>query len=135
MSVFLPNSVFTVFTFHDVDFEDAADVDAEVVEEDDVQPFSYYPYEEYEESWKQYMGELALCHKEHMQYYLLGLLSTQNLMPETTEDVCISNIYALSWFYNGPYPFDSYEAERDSYFHEQGYLKMIENDVDDDLSM
>jgi hypothetical protein len=79
---------------------------------------SEYPFKDYDDGEEKYTGDLALRHKEYMEYYKLGLLTTQNFKPETVDDVYVSNLYAISWFYGGVYPFDSYEAAKDSYFYD-----------------
>jgi hypothetical protein len=89
-----------------------------------------YPFEEYNVGKEQYRGHLALLHKEHMEYYSLGLMCNQNFMPETVDDVYINNLYALSWFSDGCYPFDSYEDEKDTYLYTQAILKHLEEEVD-----
>jgi hypothetical protein len=109
------------------------DEDAQLHKDDYVLPSSVFYDEDYETAWEQYIGDLSLRHKEHMQYFLLGLLSRENFMRETVDDVYMSNIYAMSWFYNGAYPFDSYEADKDSYLYEQAFSKMIEDEVDDEF--
>jgi hypothetical protein len=88
-----------------------------------------YPFEEYDLAEEQYSGHLALLHKEHMEYLTLGLLSTENFMPETVEDVYKSNLYAMSWFYGAVYPFDSYEAEKELHLYEEAVRKQLEDDA------
>jgi hypothetical protein len=55
-----------------------------------------YPFEDYDDGEEQYIGDLSLRHKEHMEYYKLGLLTIQNFKPETVDDVYVSNLYAFS---------------------------------------
>jgi hypothetical protein len=57
-------------------------------------------------------------------------MGNQNFMPQTIDDVYINNLYALSWFYDGCYPFDSYEDENDTYLYTQAILKHLEEEVD-----
>ena len=96
----------------------------ESLEED---PMHYYPFEEYDDGELQYTMDLVFRHKDHMEKYNMGLLNTQNFIPESVNDVYIMNLYMMSWFYNNVYPFDSYEAGRESYLYDQVLLRMTEN--------
>jgi hypothetical protein len=51
-------------------------------------------------------------------------------MQETVHDVYLSNLYSMSWFYYGVYPFDSYEDDKDLYLYEEAYRKMLEDEAD-----
>ena len=76
------------------------------------------------------MGDLALQHKDHMEYYDGGFLTSTNFIVETVEDVYLNNLYAMSWFYDGIYPFNSYKEEMDSYLYEEMFLKKCDDEVD-----
>jgi hypothetical protein len=89
-----------------------------------------YPFKEYEEDKEQYMGELALRHREHMEYYERGLITSQNFVKEIVHEVYVNNLYALSWFYKGVYPFDSYETDRDSYLYELSCEQKLEEEFE-----
>jgi hypothetical protein len=93
-----------------------------------------YLFEDYDEGEEQYIGELAILHEEHMEYFLLGLISTENFLPETVEEVYFGNLYALSWFYDGVYLFDSYKLDMELYLNEKVYERMIEAKVDAKLA-
>jgi hypothetical protein len=71
-----------------------------------------YPFEDFDCLEEQYIGQLALLHKEHMEYFSLGYIINKNFIFETVQDVYSNNFYALSWFYEGIYPFNSYEPYR-----------------------
>jgi hypothetical protein len=91
---------------------------------------SEYPFEDYDATEEQYTRQLALLHKEHMEYFFHGLFTTEDFMPKTVQDVYYSNVYALSWFYDDVYPFDSYEFQKDSFLFQLCFEKMIEDAVD-----
>ena len=93
--------------------------------------FSFYPFEDYDDGEEQYMGDLAVGHKDHMKYYDGGFLTSTNFRVETVEDVYFNNLYAMSWFYDGIYPFDTYEEQMDSYLYEETFLKTRDDEVDD----
>jgi hypothetical protein len=65
-----------------------------------------------------------------MEYFFHGLFTTGDFMPETVQDVYYSNVYALSWFYDDVYPFDSYKFQQDSFLFQLCFEKMIEDAVD-----
>ena len=58
-----------------------------------------------------------------MEYYYLRYVTEDHFMSHTIEDVYTNNLYALSWFYEGPYAFNTYKADRDSYLYFQMFLK------------
>jgi hypothetical protein len=89
-----------------------------------------YPFEDYDLGEEQYSGGVALLHKKHMQYFYLGYVTSKNFLPETVQDVYINNLYALSWFYDRHYPFDTYESEKDSYLYVQSFLKQRDDKAD-----
>jgi hypothetical protein len=47
----------------------------------------HYPFEDYERSEEQYTRDLALLHKECIEYFSLGFFSSLNFRPKTVEDV------------------------------------------------
>jgi hypothetical protein len=100
------------------------DIDPETSEDDEMANHFPYPFEDYDHDEEQYLGELTLRHLEHMEYFILGFYSNQKFVQEAVHDIYISNVYAMSWFYNGAYPFDSYEADIECYLYEQAYLEM-----------
>jgi hypothetical protein len=58
----------------------------------------------------------------------------EDFLPDTLDDVYFRHLYAMSWFYDGVYPFDSFELEKDYYLYEVAYQKMIEDEVDAQLA-
>jgi len=50
----------------------------------------------------------------------------KDFMPETVEDVYSNNLYCMSWFYNGVFPFDIWEEDYDNWLCETA-LSMIES--------
>jgi hypothetical protein len=100
------------------------------VDHPQLQESSNYPFEEYDCVEEQYSRHLALQHKDHMEYYSLGFLTNGSFMLEIVDDVYTNNLYALSWFYDGFYLFDSYKLEKDLYFYNIAILREIEDEVD-----
>jgi hypothetical protein len=47
---------------------------------------SEYSFEDYDTTEEQYTGQLALLHKEHMEYFFHGLFTTEDFMPETVQE-------------------------------------------------
>ena len=90
-----------------------------------------YPFEDYDDGEEQYMGDFSLWNMDHMEYYDGGFVTTTNFRVETVDNVYSNNLYALSWFYDGIYPFDSYEEQMDSYLYEETFLKMRDDEADD----
>ena len=88
-------------------------------------PMNSYPFEEYDDGELQYTMDLVFLHRDHMDKYKMGLLNSQNFM--SVNDVYIRNLYTMSWFYNDVYPFDSYEAGRESYLYDEVLLRMTYN--------
>ena len=85
---------------------------------------NYYPFEEYDEGELQYTMDMVFRHRDHMEAYSMGLLTTANFIPESVSEVYITNMYTMSWFYNDTYPFDSYEAGREAYLYDEVMLQM-----------
>ena len=82
-------------------------------------PYEPYPFEEYDVQHAAYLQRLALLHSEHMYFYERGFLNTEDFMPETVDDVYNKNMYSMSWFYDGCYPFDTWEDNYDHWLYDQ----------------
>ena len=91
-------------------------------------PYEPYPFEEYDVQNAAYLQRLALLYGELMYFYERGLLHTEDFMPETVDDVYNKNMYNLSWFYEGCYPFDTWEENYEQWLYDQVYNAMIERD-------
>ena len=91
-------------------------------------PYEHYPFEEYDVQYATYLEKLAFLHSEHMYFYERGLLNNTDFMPETVDDVYNKNMYSLSWFYDGGYPFDTWEENYDQWLYEQVCVAMSEGD-------
>ena len=87
-----------------------------------------YPFEEYEQELSTYLQRLALLHRQHMYYVESGLLNEHNFFPETMEDVYNMNLYSMSWFYEGCYPFDTWEDNYDHWLYDQVFFAMRHGD-------
>jgi len=59
-----------------------------------------------------------------MQWFELGFVKTMDFMPKTVMDVYCSNLYALSWFYNGDFPFDEWEEAFDNWLRAEASKAM-----------
>ena len=92
-------------------------------------PVYAYPFEEYDDGKLQYTRDLVFRHLDHIEQYNIGLMKTQNFILESVNDIYIMNLYTMSWFYNDVYPFDSYEADRDSYLYDSVLLRMTYSDT------
>ena len=87
-----------------------------------------YPFEEYEQELSNYLQWLALLHRVHMCFVESGLLNEHDFLPETMEDVYNANRYSMSWFYEGCYPFDTWEDNYDHWLYDQVFLAMTRAD-------
>jgi len=58
---------------------------------------------------------------KHILWYELGFLSKNDFIPETVDEVYSNHLYCMSWFYEGIYPFHSWEVEYDDYLRELVY--------------
>jgi hypothetical protein len=83
-----------------------------------------YPFEEYEQQLSTYLQRLVLLHRQHMYFFESWLHHTQNFLPETMEDVYNKNLYSMSWFYEGCYPFDTWEDNYDHWLYDQVFFAM-----------
>jgi len=63
----------------------------------------------------QYLRDMVCHYTEHMLLYGLGFMPAHDFLPETLNDVYSGQLYCMSWFYIGIYPFDSWELEYDDY--------------------
>jgi hypothetical protein len=54
--------------------------------------FFKYPFEDYKNREEQLMEELALRRNNHMEYYNVGLISSQNFNFDTMHDVYANNL-------------------------------------------
>lgn len=91
-------------------------------------PEEPYPFEQYDVEIDAYFQRLALLHVEHMYLYECGLVRTEDFIPETVEDVYNKNMYNLSWFYEGYYPFDQWEENYEQWLYDQVCNAMLDRD-------
>jgi hypothetical protein len=98
--------------------------DAESVGECD-HPYEPYPFEEYDVEHAEYLQRLAVLHMEHMYLYDHGFFDTEDFMPESADDVYNNNVYSMSWFYHGCFPFDSWEENYENWLYDEVYLAML----------
>jgi hypothetical protein len=63
-----------------------------------------------------------------MYFVESGLLNEHDFLPETMEDVYNTNLYSMSWFYEGCYPFDTWEDNYDHWLYDQVFLAMKRGD-------
>jgi hypothetical protein len=85
-----------------------------------------YPFEQYDLEFAEYFKGLDLLHLNHMYLYDHGIVATEDFMPETVGEVYNKNLYCMSWFYDGCYPFDSWEENYENWLAEQAFLAMRE---------
>ena len=95
-------------------------------------PSESYPFEDYDVQHAAYWQRLALLHSEHMFFYELGLLNTKEFMPESVDDVYHNNMYSMSWFYEGCYPFDTWEDNYEQWLYDQVFFAMTAGDCAED---
>lgn len=101
--------------------------DVESVGECD-RPYEHYPFEDYDAQHGAYLQRLALLHSEHMFFYERGLLWNEDFMSESVDDVYHKNMYSMSWFYEGCYPFDTWEGNYEHWLYDQVLLAMIDGE-------
>lgn len=89
---------------------------------------SPYPFEDYDMEHGMYLQRLAFLHSDHMYLYDHGCFANEDFLPETVEDVYNKNLYTMSWFYDGCYPFDSWEANYDNFLSQQAYAKLNDDE-------
>lgn len=63
---------------------------------------------------------LAILHAEQPYNFEHALLS------ESVDDEYYSNMYCMSWFYSGHYPYDTSEENYDQWLYDQVCLAMLE---------
>lgn len=83
-------------------------------------PYEEYPFEAYDLGHAQYLEMLAVLHAEQPYNFERGLL------PETVDDDYYNNMYCISWFYEGHYPFDTWEENYDQWLYDQILFEMLE---------
>jgi len=66
-----------------------------------------------------YLCNMVQHYTEHMLWHKLGFVPENDFIPKTLDDVYAENLYCLSWFYSGVYPFDSWEADFDEYLRRE----------------
>ena len=91
-------------------------------------PYEHYPFEDYDAQHAAYLQRLALLHSEHMFFYEHGLLCNEDFMTESVDDVYHKNMYSMSWFYEGCYPFDTWEDNYEHWLYDQVLLAMIDGE-------
>lgn len=74
-------------------------------------------HEEFESSEEYYLKQLAEQHEEHERLLDAGFIGGSQFWPETADDKYNKNMYTMSCFYHGEYPFDSWEEEYDHYLY------------------
>lgn len=102
--------------------------DAESIGECD-HPHEEYPFEQYELEEATYLEDLVFRYSEHMLYYEFGLMESKNFETNSIDDVYNQNMYCMSWFYNGCYPFDQWEANYENWLYEQVCSAMFKRDI------
>jgi len=83
------------------------------------------PSEQFDVQYVLYLQDLVFLHVEHMSWYEMGFVRTQDFMPETVKDVYNDNLYCMSWFYSGALPFDTFEIQYENWLAEQVYIVMM----------
>jgi len=80
----------------------------------------------YEIQYEQYLEDLVFHYIEHMSWYDMGFVRTKDFMPENVDEVYNSNLYCMSWFYNGALLFDTFELQYENWLAEQVFQAMVE---------
>jgi len=83
-----------------------------------------YFFEEYEDQFAEYLERLVNLHLERLDWYDSGFVSTMDFIPETADEVYHSNMYCLSWFYDGVYPFECSDKEYENELAEEVFSRM-----------
>jgi len=84
----------------------------------------FHNFKEYKLQHKHYLEELVFHHVEPMSWFELGFVQTLDFWLEITLDVYSNNLYCLSWFYNGAFPYDTWEEKYDNSLCEQVFSVM-----------
>ena len=71
-------------------------------------------FEDYEAQYEWYLQELVYYYTEHSSWYEFGFVCSKNFLPKTLFNVYHNNLYCMSWFYNGVFPFDCWEEDYDN---------------------
>lgn len=89
-------------------------------------PYEPYPFEEYDVQHAKYLQCLVLKHLEQMYLLERGLLKTDACILETEGDFYYKNMYTISWFYEGCYPFENWEENYEQWLYERVCIAMTE---------
>ena len=100
-------------------------------DEDLIMQYEYYaentyPFLDYKRAESEYTGNLAISHAENLRLYEQGLVTKVSIDLAGVEDVYASNLYALSIFYDGEYPFDRYEEELEEWLYKKSFEARLE---------
>ena len=100
-------------------------------DEDLIMQYEHYaentcPFLDYERAESEYTGKLAISHAENLRLYQQGLVTKVSIDIAGVDDVHASNLYALSIFYNGEYPFDRYEEELEEWLYKKSLEAMLQ---------
>lgn len=87
------------------------------------------PSESLDVPYEQYLEDLVLHYVEHMSWYELGFIDTEDFMPKTVDDVYNSNLYYMSWFYKGVLPSDTFELQYEEWLSEQVLEALINEQI------
>lgn len=79
---------------------------------------------EYEHALDKYLERLVNLHFEWLEWYADGFVQTMDFIPETVDEVYHSNMYCLSWFYEGAYPFENFDEEYENWLAEEVLQRM-----------
>jgi hypothetical protein len=69
------------------------------------------PFEASDVRFDEYLKTLALLHAEETEYF------EPRMLPDTVDDAYYRNMYTISWFYDGHYPFDTWEDNYDQWLY------------------
>jgi len=77
-----------------------------------------YPFEDYDQEHAEYLEHIVLQYTEHMYYFERGIIGGIDFLSNNVDDEYNQNMYCMSWFYGGCYPYDQWEENYDNWLYE-----------------
>lgn len=87
-------------------------------------PYEQYPIAQYEAAETAYFENLVELYMEYMYYVELRLIGDKDFVSSSCSDVYDQNMYCMSWFYDGGYPFDQWELNYEDWLYERVFSTM-----------
>lgn len=86
-------------------------------------------FDEYERQYEAYLEDLLFRYVEHFTWWELGFVPLSDFRAQGFVDEYHENLYCMSWFYDGLFPFENWECAYEEWLGELGVDAMDGKDA------